>query len=152
VTSPAGDRRRAAGFTLFELLIVLVILGLTLAVAVPLFARALPGLELKSSARTVAATMREARSLAIADNREIAVAIDLDTRTIDLAGLRSEALGDGIDLRLFTAAEELIDRGAGRIRFYPDGTSTGGRIRLLAAGRIYDIDVDWITGAVSIRE
>ena len=151
MTSPAGDPRRA-GFTLFELLIVLVILGLTLAVAVPLFSRALPGLELKSSARTVAATLREARSLAIADNREIAVAIDLDTRRIDLAGLRTETLDEGIDLRVFTAAEELIDRGAGRIRFYPDGTSTGGRVRLLAAGRLYDIDIDWITGAVSIRE
>jgi general secretion pathway protein H len=151
VTSPAGDRRRA-GFTLFELLIVLAILGLALAVAVPLFARALPGLELKSSARTVAATLREARSLAIADNREIAVAVDLDTRTIDLAGLRRETLGDGIGLRLFTAAEELIDRGAGRIRFYPDGTSTGGRVRLLAAGRLYDVDIDWITGAVTVKE
>jgi general secretion pathway protein H len=151
VTSPAGDRRRA-GFTLFELLIVLVILGLALAVAVPLFARALPGLELKSSARTVAATLREARSLAIADNREIAVAVDIDTRTIDLAGLRRETLDAGIDLRLFTAAEELIDRGAGRIRFYPDGTSTGGRVRLLATGRLYDVDIDWITGAVTVKE
>jgi general secretion pathway protein H len=152
VTSPAGDRRGAAGFTLFELLIVLVILGLTVAVAVPLFARALPGLELTSSARTVAATLREARSLAIANNREVAVAVDIDRRSIDLAGLRTEFLDEGISLRLFTAAEELIDRGAGRIRFYPDGTSTGGRVRLIGAGRLYDVDIDWITGAVAIKQ
>ena len=152
MTSPAGDRRGAAGFTLFELLIVLVILGLTVAVAVPLFARALPGLELTASARTVASTLREARSLAIANNREVAVAVDIERRSIDLAGLRTEFLDEGISLRLFTAAEELIDRGAGRIRFYPDGTSTGGRVRLIGDGRRYDVDIDWITGAVSVKE
>ena len=152
MTSPAGDRRGSAGFTLLELLIVLVILGLTVAVAVPLFARALPGLELTASARTVAATLREARSLAIADNREVTVAVDVDQGTIDLAGLRSETLDPAISLRLFTAAEELIDRGAGRIRFYPDGTSTGGRVRLVGNGRLYDVDIDWITGAVTVKE
>lgn len=151
-TSPAGDGRRATGFTLLELLIVLAILGLTAALAVPMFARAMPDVQAKAAARDVAAMLRTARSLAIADNREVAVVVDLDRRAVDLAGFRSEAIKAGIGLGLYTAVEELIDRGAGRIRFYPDGTSTGGRVRLSTATRKYDVTVDWISGGVKIDE
>ncbi len=152
MTSRAGNRADAGGFTLLELLVVLVILGLTVALAVPMFARAMPGVEAKAAARDVAAMLRTAHSLAIAGNREVTVAVDLDRRTVDLAGTRSRTIAAGIGIGLYTAAEELIDRGAGRIRFYPDGTSTGGRVRLSAGERNYDVLVDWISGNVKIDD
>jgi general secretion pathway protein H len=96
--------------------------------------------------------MRAARSLAITGNREVAVAVDLDRGTVELAGSRSEAIGKGIVLGLYTAEEELIGPGAGRIRFYPDGTSTGGSVRLSTATRTYDVRVDWISGGVTIDD
>ena len=40
----------------------------------------------------------------------------------------------------------------GRIRFYPDGTSTGGRVTLTGSGAKYDILVDWLSGRVKIVE
>jgi len=152
VTSRAGNRADADGFTLLELLVVLVILGLTVALAVPMFSRAIPGVEAKAAARDVAAMLRTAHSLAIAGNREITVAVDLDRRTVDLAGTRSQTIAAGVGIGLYTAAEELIDRGAGRIRFYPDGTSTGGGVRLSAGERNYDVLVDWISGSVTIDD
>jgi general secretion pathway protein H len=152
VTSRAGNRADADGFTLLELLIVLVILGVTVTLAVPVFIRAMPGVEAKAAARDVAATLRAARSLAIAGNREITVAVDLDQRAVDVAGMRRQTIGAGIGISLYTAAEELIDRGAGRIRFYPDGTSTGGGVRLSAGERQYDVLVDWISGKVTIDD
>lgn len=151
-TSRTGKRAAADGFTLLELLVVLVILGLTVALAVPVFSRAMPGVEAKAAARDVAAMLRAARSLAIAENREITVAVDLDRRTVELAGAQSRTVPAGIGIGLYTAAEELIDRGAGRIRFYPDGTSTGGRVRLSAGERKYDVLVDWISGNVRIDD
>ena len=152
VTSRTGDGADADGFTLLELLVVLVILGLTITLAAPMFTRAMPGVEAKAAARDVAAMLRAGRGRAIADNREITVAVDLDRRTVDLAGARSRTIAAGIGISLYTAAEELIDRGAGRIRFYPDGTSTGGRVRLTAGERRYDIVVDWISGNVKIDD
>ena len=152
MTSGTGKRPHADGFTLLELLVVLVILGLTVTLAVPMFARAMPGVEARAAARDAAAMLRAAHSLAIAGNREVTVAVDLDRRTVELAGARSRTIGQGIGLGLYTAAEELIDQGAGRIRFYPDGTSTGGRLRLSAGERRYDVIVDWISGSVTIDE
>lgn len=150
--SRAGKRFGDAGFTLFELLIVLTIIGAMVALAVPIYSRAMPGMALKAEARTVATILREARGLAIAGNREIAVAIDLDRRTIDIAGGRTETVDGDIGLSLYTAAEESIGAGIGRIRFYPDGTSTGGRVRLLGHERRIDVVIDWISGNVSVHE
>ncbi len=35
------------------------------------------------------------------------------------------------------------------IRFYPNGSSTGGTIDLKMEGRAYEIRVNWLTGRVS---
>jgi general secretion pathway protein H len=39
----------------------------------------------------------------------------------------------------------------GGIRFYPDGGSTGGNVRLEANGRIYQVNVAWLTGEASLQ-
>lgn len=146
MTSRAGERR-ADGFTLLELLVVLAILGVVVGLAVPLFGRAMPGMELQASARAVAAELRSARGRAIAGNDEIVVAVDVQGRIVG-----SMALDESIGVSLYSAAEDLIDGGAGRIRFFPDGSSTGGRVRLVGAGREYDVRIDWISGAVTIHD
>lgn len=129
------------------MLVVLAILGVVVGLAVPLFARAMPGMQLQAGARAVAAELRSARGRAIAANDEFIVAVDVQRRTVG-----SIALDPSIGLSFYTAAEDLIDGGAGRIRFYPDGSSTGGRVRLVGAGREYDVRIDWISGAVTIHD
>src|SRR5215813_12553916 len=98
VTSRTGDSADAQGFTLLELLVVLVILGLMVTLAVPLFTHAMPGVEAKAAARDVAALMRAARSLAIAGDREVTIAVDLDHRTVELAGARTQTIPAGIGI------------------------------------------------------
>ncbi|NNG05464.1 MAG: prepilin-type N-terminal cleavage/methylation domain-containing protein [Inquilinus sp.] len=150
-TSPAGRRRHSAGFTLVELLVVLLILGLMTAVAAPHIGGSLPRLETRTAAREVAAVLREARGVAIRDNREVVVLVDLDARRVGVPrGRRPVTLPAGLDLRLLTATVELAGRGSGRIRFYPDGTSSGGRVTLAGPGQVYDIRVDWLTGRVAV--
>jgi general secretion pathway protein H len=133
--------------------VVLAILGLTVALAVPVFHRVMPGLELKATARSVAAALREARGLAVSTNREVAVTIDVNSHTMGLGGGRQpEQLDPRFALSLFTATEEQVSGSAGSFRFYPDGTATGGRVRVSFAERQYDVLVNWITGAVKIQD
>ena len=134
-------------------MVTLAILALDLAVAVPAFDRLAPGFALRSAARDAAAMLREARGLAISRAGEVAVVVDLDARSIGIEGTdRLERFDDDVAIGLYSAAEELVDERAGRIRFYPDGTSTGGRIGLSAPSGRYDIKVSWITGAVTTHE
>ena len=37
------------------------------------------------------------------------------------------------------------------VRFFADGAATGGRVRLLANGAGWDVDVRWLTGEVVMR-
>ncbi|MEH6874543.1 MAG: GspH/FimT family pseudopilin, partial [Candidatus Competibacter sp.] len=57
-----------------------------------------------------------------------------------------------VALKLYTARSELLDNTTGSIRFFPDGSSTGGAITVGGAKLAYRINVDWLTGAIAIVE
>ena len=146
-------RARSRGVTLLELLIVLVIMGFVAALAVPVFSGSVSTTDLKVAAREVAAGLRLARGQAIAQKQQSVLEIDVTARAFRvLPDPRVHALPAGIDIKLFTAASDLVNDRVGSIRFYPDGGSNGGRITLAAGERRYDVDVDWLTGRVAILE
>jgi len=149
----AGATRNACGVTLLELLIVLVIMGFVAALAVPVFRGGVSTTDLKVAAREVAAGLRLARGQAIAQKQQSVLEIDVTARAFRvLPDPRVHSLPSGIDIKLFTAASDLVSDRVGAIRFYPDGGSNGGRITLAAGERKYDVDVDWLTGRVAILE
>jgi len=53
-------------------------------------------------------------------------------------------------LHVTSAAEDVQHPGQARIRFFPDGSSTGGNIELSRKHREVRIDVDWLTGTVAM--
>lgn len=134
-------------------MVVLAIMALVLALAVPAFRAVMPGMALEASARTVAASFREAHARAVGGNGEIAVTIDVERGLVRIGedGPPAE-LGKGLGIRLVTATNEIVDRGTGRILFFPDGSATGGGVRLSAGERRIDILVDWITGRAHVVE
>ncbi len=145
--------RSRAGFTLIELLVVLLIISVVF-VAMPIaYDRVKPGLEIRSDAREIARILRETRGRAIRDNQEATVLIDLNERFLRI-GAQGErfAVSKGITLTLDTAKSEQVSPDAARIRFFPSGASTGGRVTLERLGKVYRIEVDWLFGRVRIFE
>jgi general secretion pathway protein H len=143
--------RRSDGFTLVELLVVLVIASLVLALVGTSISRNISGAEMRTAARKVAASLRYTRTRAILSKSEQVFLVDTEARTYQAAEREIEELPDGMNVELNTARSELTSETAGGIRFYPDGGSTGGNVRLEANGRVYQVNVAWLTGEASVQ-
>lgn len=140
------------GFTLLELLAVLFVMALVATFVVPSLGNG-AAIELKSAARVLAAGLRHTRNQALTANRPAVLAVDVLKHEFQLPSEeRVRRLPDRIDIALFAARSEQQDEYRGAIRFFPDGSSTGGRVTLSAGGRTYLVDVDWLTGRVDVIE
>ena len=134
-------------------MVVLVIgaLAYTLVLGVPF--RGPSTSDLKAAARTLASGLRLAQTTAMSTRRDATLMLDLETRQFEVSGVEgARELPRDIELKLFTAQSEALTEKKGAIRFYPDGSSTGGRITVFSGERKYLVDVDWITGRVSIGD
>ncbi len=143
-------RRPIAGFSLLEMLLVMALVAVASLLAVAAFGGGMQGMKLRAGAREVAAQMRFARAVAISSGRPQDVVIDPQARRWEGAKGRSGDLPDGGEI-VFTGAREVaVDGGKGAVRFFPDGAATGGRVRMLANGGGWDVDVGWLTGEVRV--
>jgi general secretion pathway protein H len=141
------------GFTLIELLAVLFIGALVYALLLGVPMRGTSTADLKSSARSLASGLRQAQTTAMATRRDATLTLDLESREFAVTGAEgSRALPKDLELKLYTAQTEAVSERKGAIRFYPDGSSTGGRITVSAGERKFLVDVDWLTGRVAIND
>jgi general secretion pathway protein H len=148
---PDSTAARAAGFSLVEMIVVLVILGLALALIVTRGPQRSHALEISAAASEVAETLRLARARAIASNRPMRVVVDTTEKTLTTEGGAARALPAAYAMAVQTIAGAADERRA-VIGFAPDGSSSGGRIALTLGPRRVWIDVDWLTGRVSIAD
>ena len=81
--------RGRLGFTLVEMLLVIVIIAIATAVSMPSFVKSLRGNRRRTAARTVIAAGRYARSMAVLHQRPMALTFDLEAGTITVAGTKN---------------------------------------------------------------
>lgn len=144
---------RRSGFTLIELLVVLGILGLMLALLPPFLPKVHQAQQAKAAARELAAGLRTARQQAVATQKPVALLLDVAERKYALSGqLHELRLPPDTELALHAASSEQTSASAGSIRFFPDGSATGGEIALRHATQAYVVQVQWLTGRVSVGE
>ena len=148
-------RLPASGFSLLEMMLVLVLVAAATLLAVSALGGGMQGMQLRSGAKDLAAQFRFARAVAISSGQPQDVVVDPQGRRWQGAKGRSGNLPDGGEI-VFTGAraEQFargpVDTGKGAVRFFPDGAATGGRVRLLANGAGWDVDVGWLTGEVRV--
>jgi general secretion pathway protein H len=106
---------------------------------------------MRNADRKVAASLRYTRTQAILTKSEQVFLVDTENLTYQAGEKKAETLPEGMKVELNTARSELTSETVGGIRFYPDGGSTGGNVRLEANGRIYRVNVAWLTGEASLE-
>ena len=166
---------RAAGFTLIEALVVLALMATVFALFVGALVGALPGQQLRDATNRLAAEMRATRARAVATGIDQSFVIDTQARTwrsgasdelVDAfapmpgtkpgatsgGGVRRQGeLDDALALGATVAREEQPGPGIAAIRFFADGSSTGGRVVVRRGDAAWRVDVNWLTGAVRVE-
>jgi general secretion pathway protein H len=144
--------RGGAGFTLLEMIVVLVVLALVAGVVVgrgPVRSRAL---NVRAAVSDIVATLRGARGRAIAVNRPVMVAVNGSQGSVAVDGVPAFRAPPGMVLAAAPGLGGIPGPGLAGIRFAPDGSSTGGRIVLADGARRVLVGVDWLTGRVSVAD
>ena len=143
-------RQHARAFTLIEILIVMGLLALALAVVTPRLSGTIAATQVKSSARNLMGVLRYTRQRAVSSGEQATVDFDLESKIYSYGDNREKRFPNGADVTVVTAQSEQRSELHGAIRFFPDGSSTGGRITLEGATRTLDVNVEWLTGDVQI--
>ncbi|WP_296258515.1 MULTISPECIES: type II secretion system protein [unclassified Pseudomonas] len=137
---------RARGFTLFELLVVIVLIGISVALVGYGVGK---GLQAAGERRALSATvqaLRAARVQAIVTGQPAQTRFDLRNGTFQGPRQKVQQLPRDMRLTLQTA-----DGLGSAFEFYPDGGSSGGHLLLSRADKRWRIDINWLTGNVQLR-
>jgi general secretion pathway protein H len=108
---------------------------------------------LNEAATRLADGLRVTREEAISERQERVFTVDVEERVFAAAStVTPVSLDPAFNIHLLTAKSELAGESRGAIRFFADGSSTGGRIELELLGERASINVQWATGAVTVED
>ena len=144
--------RRARGFTLIELIAVVVLLAIVLAIASLSLSRSLGSAKVRAASKDLVAALRYTRGQAIVKGKPQVLVMDLEQNSYVAPGKPSVSLPKDMVLRLTTAETEQTGANSGGIRFFADGSSTGGHVSVLMGEREWRINVAWLTGEIELDE
>lgn len=159
---PSQPLARSRGFTLFELIVVLVLIALAAGLVLPSFSRGMQSIELEATSRDLVTRMKRARSEAIAGQKVFRIMLFQGETADDDSGegnndyyvladdfeqpIRRYPLPEGISIELDESREFPL-----KASFYPNGRSSGGQFILKnAAGKELQIQLDPITGFAKV--
>jgi prepilin-type N-terminal cleavage/methylation domain-containing protein len=145
-----------SGFSLLELIMVVVVMALVLAVTYPSLSRGNATLHLRTSARDVLNVMRYAREKAITEQMEMRVVADRENRKVlmtDAYGenAREYSLPQGILIGRLLFGPNEIQEGPLVVRFLPNGSSDSAELTLASdKGGFLRIVTDPVTGGARV--
>ena len=172
---PTGRRQKAEppGFTLIELVVVLVILGLVISQVIPRIESALTGGDMRLATRMIINEIRKFRGKAAHTRRDQIMVIHIEDNA--LYSLETHLVGQGDSGEVGYGEEKKRDykelpqgvrvedvvvlaldkkqAGEARIRFFANGTIDRSLIHLSnEMGEVYTLEINPFTGNVSIHD
>jgi len=149
VTLPAGKDSR--GFSLLEMVLVLVVMGISMAIVVPNIGRRLQEREVRSSALSLAALARDLRSRALLDGiaQQLVVSMPHNSYLVP----KQPEIHLPQDLRIASIeGGEAVEHDTKRFFFFPNGSSLGGEIVITDSANAisYHIRMEPLTGKIEV--
>ena len=149
VTSLVG--KNSQGFSLFELVLVLLLLGVSLAIVLPNIDRGLQDREVRRSAVALAAAARDLRSRALTDGKPQQLVLNLPHNSYLVARAVEIQLPPQIRFVSVDGGES-VNRDLKSFYFFPNGSILGGEIVLADSAKSisYSIRLEALTGRVQV--
>lgn len=151
-------RLRAGGFSLLEVMIVVLLLAVASAVVYPSMSAGLRGLRLESTARQIVTLMKSARSRAVQQQKLYRVGFHREKNVYILANeygetIREFALAKELTLREVVLGGKAVEQDPFFVNFYPNGHSDIVTVVLAVdKGRQVQVEVDPITGLARVEK
>ena len=143
---------KSNGFTLLEILLVLAISSVLLVFVAPDLYRSVKGMTLPRATQELATALRHSQSQAVNASVSTSLSLNVKQRSYQLSDSHKiYRLPEELDLTLLTGSGFVRSSSTGAIVFYPDGSSSGGRISLQHGEREQQININWLTGEVDIN-
>ncbi len=139
------------GFSLLELIVVLAIVGLLFGMVGTSIYRSLDSVKIRQTSKDLMTALRYTRAQAVASREEQFLTVDIENRRYQAPERDWEDFPEDVEISLKTAADDL-DLTSGKVRFYPDGSSTGALISLQIESRSWTVRVGWLTGELSVEQ
>jgi general secretion pathway protein H len=147
-----GARACSGGFTLVEVLIALAIIALLAAALSPMLLPS-PARTLNNAAGELVVALRESRRQAQSSRQPRHLLIDTASKRFAIEASNDwRALPEHSTAEVTTAQSLIARDDLAAIAFFPDGSSSGGRIRLGLEGHAAQIDVEWLTGRIMLTD
>jgi len=155
------------GFSLIELIVVLVLISISLSLVAPSLSRFSKNIELKATVKKISAILRYCRSEAINRGKVYQVFFDSELREIRVQSVASsEEKGKedknfpktypvpiGVKMKEVNTEMPQYPSDLPTIEFYPNGASNGGNILFDTEDRSgFRISVNFLTGIVTVEK
>ena len=148
--SPVRDNN---GFTLLELMVVLFIMVLGFAVVGINLSSGNDATKLKVVARDMVSALRFARGEALISHEEMTVTINLEQKNYTVSKRNKVyPIPKTVAVKVVTAKSQITSNELASIRFFPDGSSTGGRVTFSQGKMAWKIDINWLSGQIDLNE
>ncbi len=153
-----------SGFTLLEIIVVMVIMGIALGLAGVMISKGKGSLEVKTFTKEISAALRYARSHAVTEKKMYCLVIDQEERVLRLfydkkKGEEDEESGKFSLVMSKPIPDEIEvilqddDSEEPCIEFFPLGQSTGGVLEISnEEGTTYLISINMITGKLEVEK